>query len=78
MKAGRHLPSGLEFCLQLAVVDGAGEGDGVADVADASHVHDHTLKAQTEAGVTGGAVLAQIQVEVVVGGVHAQLLDWAR
>ena len=61
--------------LQLAVVDGAGEGNGIADVADAGHVHDHALEAQAEAGMTGGAVLPKIHVEIVVGGVHAQLAD---
>ena len=63
--------------LQFAVADGSGEGDSVADVADTGQVHDAALEAQTEACVTGGTVLAQIHVEVVVLGVHAQLFDTA-
>ncbi len=66
---------GLLLLLQVAVANGSGEGNGVPDVADTGQVHDATLEAQTEARVTGGAVLAQIQIESVVLGLHAQLLD---
>ena len=61
--------------LQLAVTHGSGEGDGIPDVADAGQIHDAALEAQAEAGMTGGAVLAQVQVEVVVLGIHTQLFD---
>ena len=49
----------------------------VADVADTGQVHHHTLEAQTETGVTAGAVAAQVAVPPVILGVHAQLLDAA-
>ena len=61
--------------LQFAVADGSGEGDGITDVADAGQIHDAALEAQAEAGMAGRAVLAQIQVEVVILGIHTQLLD---
>ena len=61
--------------LQFAVADGSGEGDGVADVADAGEVHDAALEAQAETGVAGGTVFAKIHIEVVVLGLHAQLFD---
>ena len=44
--------------LQIAVVNGSGEGNHVADVAHAREIHDAALEAQAEAGVTGRAVLA--------------------
>ena len=49
----------------------------VADVADTRQVHHHALEAQTEAGVTAGAVAAQVAVPPVILRVHAQLLDAA-
>ena len=65
------------FLLQLAVAHGSGEGQHIADVAHTGQVHHAALEAQTETGVTAGAVLPQVQIEVVVFGVHTQLLDSA-
>ena len=48
--------------LQLAVIDSAREREHVADVGDASEIHDAALEAQTEACVAGRAVLAQVQI----------------
>ena len=49
----RHaLPAGAP-CLQVAVVDGAGEGDGVADVADACQIHDAAFKTKSKTSMTG-------------------------
>ena len=61
--------------LQFAVSDSAREGQHVADVSDAGEVHDTALEAQAEAGMAGGAVLPEIQIEVVGCLVHAQLAD---
>lgn len=61
--------------LQIAVVDGSGEGDHIPDVAHAGEVHDAPLKAQAEAGVTGGTVLPQVQIEAVILLPEAQLPD---
>ena len=60
--------------LQLAVIYSSWEWDHVADVAHTSQVHHAALKAQTEAGVTGGAVFAQIQVELVILFLQSQLV----
>ena len=57
--------------LQFAVAHGSGEGQHVADVAHAGQVHDTALKSKAKAGVTAGAVLAQIHVETVILGIHA-------
>ena len=73
-KAGRNQVS-ASLLLQFAVVDCSGEGEDIADIADAGQIHDAALKAQTETCVTGRAVFPQIHVEVVVFGVHAQLLN---
>ena len=68
---------GFDSCdkeLQLTVIYGSGEGQYIADVAHAGQIHDAALKAQTEACVAGGAVLAQIQIEVVILGLKTQLV----
>ena len=64
----------LNPLLQFAVADGSGEGQHVPDVAHTGQVHDAALKAKAEAGVTGGAVLPQIQIEAVVLGIQTQLV----
>ena len=51
-----------------------GKGQHVTDVLDAGEVHDHALKAQAVACVLHAAELAQVQVPLVVGLVHAQLV----
>lgn len=61
--------------LQFAVANRAGEGQRVANVADAGEVHNHPLKAQAEAGMTVGAVLAEVEVEAVVLLLEPQLPD---
>ena len=61
--------------LQVAVADGSGEGKHVPDVAHAGEVHDAALKAQTVARVTGGAVLAQVEIEGIVLRLHAKFFD---
>ena len=61
-------------CLQLAVIHRSWERNDIADVAHTSQVHHAALKAQTETGVTGGAVFAQIQVELVILFLQSQLV----
>ena len=61
--------------LQFTVAYGSGEGEYITDVGNTGQVHHAALETQTETGVTGRAVLAQIHVEVVVGRIHAQLLN---
>ena len=60
--------------LQLAVIHCSWEWDHVTDVAHTSQVHHAALKAQTEAGVTGGAIFAQIQVELIILFLQSQLV----
>ena len=53
---------------------GAREGQHIADVGNAGHVHDQPLKAQAVAGMLDAAEPAQIQVPLVIAAAHAQLV----
>ena len=52
--------------LELGEAGGAGEGQDIADIGDAGDVHDKTLEAETEAGVTCAAEAPQVEVPPVV------------
>ena len=52
--------------LELAVLGCAGEGNHVADVGDTRDIHNQALKAQTESGVLGSSVTAQIGVKLII------------
>ena len=58
--------------LWVHAVEGAGEGDGFADVVEAADPGDGALDAHAEAGVGDGAVAAQ--VEVPLEGVEGQVV----
>src|SRR5579871_4013999 len=60
--------------LELAVLGRAREGDDVADVGHAGGEQDQALEAEAEAGVLGGAVLAQLEVPPVVLDLEAEAL----
>ena len=45
----------------------------VTDVGNAGQIHDHALKAETEARVTAGTVAAQIEIPPVILLVEAEL-----
>ncbi len=54
---GKFILPGKGTVLQIAVAHGSGERQHIPDVAHTGQIHDAALKAQTEACVTGGAVL---------------------
>src|ERR1700722_15152230 len=55
----KHVP------LELRRAGSTREGDYVADVLHAGQVHHHPLQAQTEAGVRGCAVFAEIEIPFI-------------
>jgi hypothetical protein len=66
---GRKSASGVD------AVEGAGEGDGFADVVEAADPGDDALNAHTEAAMRDGAVAAEIQIPLEGGDGESVLLD---
>src|SRR5260370_41301231 len=78
---GSFSTDGAAMALELGVPGSTGEGNYVADVLHAGEVHEHSLKAHTEAGVLHAAEAAQVQIPPVglffetVGGHFANALE---
>ena len=59
--------------LQFACPHCSREGQYVADVLHACQIHDAALEAETEARVARGAVFPEIEIEIILAEIHAEL-----